>query len=104
MLLGLGEDGHTASLFPGSSALNETLRLVATTYVERLKAHRLTLTLPVTNAAGQILFLVSGQSKAAVAKALLSSESAAKDHPAAKVKPIDGRLTWLMTQDAADPV
>jgi 6-phosphogluconolactonase len=103
ILLGLGEDGHTASLFPGSSALNEHNRLVATVYVQRLKAHRLTLTLSVINAAGQILFLVSGQSKAAVAKAILSSDSAAKDYPAARVKPIDGRLTWLMTQDAAGP-
>jgi len=104
ILLGLGEDGHTASLFPGSSALNEHNRLVATVYVQRLKAHRLTLTLSVINAAGQILFLVSGQSKAAVAKAILSSDSAAKDYPAARVKPIDGRLTWLMTQDAVGPV
>jgi len=55
ILLGLGEDGHTASLFPGSAALNENQRLVATIYVEKLKAQRLTLTLPVINAAAQII-------------------------------------------------
>lgn len=101
ILLGLGEDGHTASLFPGSTAFNERERLVATTYVERLKAHRLTLTLPVINAAAQVTFLVSGQSKSAVVKKILGGDSPWANYPAAQVAPVDGRLTWLVTADAA---
>ena len=101
IFLGLGEDGHTASLFPGSPALDEQNRLVATVYVERLKAYRLTLTLPVINAASQIIFLVSGPSKSAVVKELLSAGVKPQDYPAAKVKPAHGHLTWLITRDAA---
>ena len=101
ILLGLGEDGHTASLFPGSAAVNERQRWVATVYVERLKAHRLTLTLPVINAAAQVTFLVSGQSKSAVVKEILGKNPAPANYPAALVAPADGRLTWFITADAA---
>jgi 6-phosphogluconolactonase len=65
-LLGLGEDGHTASRFPGSVTLRDQEHLVATAYVERLKAHRLTITLPVINGGAQVSFLVSGESKSAI--------------------------------------
>jgi 6-phosphogluconolactonase len=99
--LGLGEDSHTASLFPGSAALNERQQWVATAYVERLKAHRLTLTLPVINAAAQVTFLVSGQSKSAVVKEILGKDSASTNYPAAQVVPADGRVTWFVTADAA---
>ena len=101
VLLGLGEDGHTASLFPGSAALNETTRWVATSYVERLHAHRLTLTLPVIDAAAQVSFLVAGQSKSAIVKALLGKESNSTQYPAGRVRPVTGELTWFVTQDAA---
>ena len=101
IFLGLGEDGHTASLFPGSAALDEGKHLVATTYVEKLKAHRLTLTLPVINAAAQVTFLVAGQSKSAVVKEILGSDSHLCSYPATKVNPTDGWLTWLITADAA---
>lgn len=98
ILLGLGEDGHTASLFPGSDALRETERLVVACYVRQLGAYRLTLTLPVLNAAAHITFLVAGQSKAAVVKQILQGNS---ELPAAKVKAAKGRLLWLLTQEAA---
>jgi 6-phosphogluconolactonase len=102
ILLGLGEDGHTASLFPGSAALNEHNRLVATVYVQRLKAHRLTLTLPVTNAAAQVTFLIAGQSKSAIVQKLLWVDSGGAELPAGKVRPANGHVvTWLVTQDAA---
>jgi 6-phosphogluconolactonase len=100
VLLGLGEDGHTASLFPGSDALEETEHLVATSYVEKLKAHRLTLTLPVLNHAAEVMFLVAGQSKAAIVKSLIGPKAGSPDLPAARVRPYRGRLTWLITQDA----
>jgi len=102
--LGLGEDGHTASLFPGSAALSENQRWVTIAYVERLQAHRLTLTLPVINAAAQITFLVSGKSKRAIVKQLLGADADSSILPAAKVSPADGRLTWLITHDAAEEI
>ena len=104
IFLGLGEDGHTASLFPGSAALNEDKRWVAVAYVERRRAHRLTLTFPVINAAAQVTILVSGASKRAIVKQLLGTGAEAADFPAAKVRPVDGKLTWLITQDATGGV
>jgi 6-phosphogluconolactonase len=101
IFLGLGEDGHTASLFPGSTALEEKDRLVATAYVDRLQAHRLTLTLPVINAAAQVTFLVAGQNKVGIVKELLGSDGSTANYPAAKINPLDGRLTWLIAADAA---
>jgi 6-phosphogluconolactonase len=102
ILLGLGEDGHTASLFPDSSALSETRHLVATTYVEKLNAQRLTLTFPVINNAAQIIFLIAGESKAAVVKEILTTEKC--DYPAARIKPENGQLTWFVTRDAATAI
>jgi 6-phosphogluconolactonase len=99
LLLGLGEDGHTASLFPGSSALNESARLVAPSYVDKLHAHRLTLTLPVINNGAQISFLVAGKSKASMVKEILRRETGG--YPAARIQPARGRLTWFITEDAA---
>ncbi|MGE5059163.1 MAG: 6-phosphogluconolactonase [Betaproteobacteria bacterium] len=101
ILLGLGEDGHTASLFPGSAALDETNHLVATAYVEKLKAHRLTLTLSVINAASQVSFLVSGASKSAIVKQILGATPARPDYPAARVNPANGSLTWFLDAPAA---
>lgn len=99
VLLGLGEDGHTASLFSGSSALMETQHLVAPTYVEKLDAQRLTLTLPVINNAARISFLVSGAGKAAMVRQILGTSSA--ELPAARIAPVNGQLTWFISQDAA---
>ena len=102
ILLGLGEDGHTASLFPGSTALGESSRLVSAPYVEKLHSHRLTLTLPVINAAAHATFLVSGASKAGIVKDILATDSGSSNYPAAKVRLAGGRLTWLIVADAAD--
>jgi 6-phosphogluconolactonase len=99
VLLGLGEDGHTASLFPGSAALNEQQRWVATSYVEKLHAHRLTLTFPLINHAAQISFLVSGASKAPIVEAIICDSN--DSLPAARIQPVDGQVTWFVTQDAA---
>lgn len=99
LLLGLGEDGHTASLFPESSVLIESARLVAPSYVEELGAHRLTLTLPVINNSAHISFLVTGKNKASIVNEILRREIG--DYPAARVQPVRGQLTWFITQDAA---
>jgi 6-phosphogluconolactonase len=101
IFLGLGEDGHIASLFPDSAALTENEHWVATVYVENLKAHRLTLTLPVINVAAQIIFLVAGQSKSAIVKKLFEADADGYELPAGKVRPANGIVAWLITQDAA---
>ena len=101
MLMGIGEDGHTASLFPESEALENREKLVVATYVEKLKAYRLTLTLPVINHAANSWFLVAGASKATVVSRILKADPASSPFPAARVAPVDGRLIWFITQDAA---
>ena len=100
-LLGLGEDGHTASLFPGSEALTETQRLVAANFVEKLNAHRLSLTFPVLNESAQIYFLVAGKNKATTVKELLGTHPTIAQFPAQRIQPVDGALTWFITRDAA---
>jgi 6-phosphogluconolactonase len=101
ILLGLGEDGHMASLFPGSEALKETKRLVVANFVDKLNAHRLTLTLPVLNESAQIVFLVAGKSKANIVKELLVTRPTIAKFPAQRIQPVDGALTWFITRDAA---
>lgn len=98
MLQGMGDDGHTASLFPGSTALGETRKWVAANLVEKLKAFRLTVTFPVINAARKVLFLVSGVSKADVLNKVLGGLSVG--YPVERVKP-HGELIWLLDATAA---
>lgn len=100
ILLGLGEDGHTASLFPGSAALAEGRRMVVAHYVEKLKAHRLTLTLPVLNNGAEVVFLVSGSNKAEMIKQILAGDGTSP-LPAARVRPFNRHLAWMVTRDAA---
>lgn len=104
VLLGLGRDGHTASLFPGSTALEEAERLaVATTAAyDGRPAERVTLTLPALNAARQVLFLVSGSDKAGAVQAALADGE--KPVPARRVRPDAGRVTWLLDAAAAGKV
>ena len=99
ILLGLGDDGHTASLFPGSEALQETRRLAVATYVEKLKSHRVTLTLPVLNHAANIFFLVAGENKTGILKDVLQRESS-KSLPARQIDPLNGRLVWFVDRAA----
>ncbi len=100
VLLGMGDDGHTASLFPGSDALNATDRLVAAPWVDALGAHRITLTVRALCDAGHVLFLVAGAGKAATLRAVLE-EGPTDRLPASLIRPEKGRLTWLVDQDAA---
>jgi 6-phosphogluconolactonase len=99
VLLGLGDDGHTASLFPASEALTEKSKLVTANWVEKLHTFRITLTLPVLNHAAEVVFLVSGANKAQVLSEVL--RPGAKEYPAQRVQPENGRLLWLLDQDAA---
>ena len=101
ILLGMGPDGHTASLFPGTTALQEKSHLVVANWVEKMKTHRITLTLPVLNAARCVTFLVSGTDKASVLRAVLEEDVPAEQYPSKLVRPAAGKLIWLMDRAAA---
>ena len=101
ILLGMGPDGHTASLFPGTAALQERSRLVVANWVEKLKTNRLTFTLPVLNAARCVIFLVSGIDKAAVLKTVLEDDVPGEQYPAKLVRPSAGKLIWMLDRAAA---
>jgi 6-phosphogluconolactonase len=97
--LGLGADGHTASLFPGTAALDETERLAVEVYVERLESWRVTLTLPVLNAARKVVFLVSGRAKAEIVREVIAGPDGG--YPASLVRPTGGSVLWLLDRAAA---
>jgi 6-phosphogluconolactonase len=98
ILLGLGNDGHTASIFPGSEVIHETKRLVAAPWVEKLSTYRITMTLPLLNNSGSVLFLVSGAEKAEIVKEVIEGP---KQYPAQFVQPANGQLLWMLDKDAA---
>ena len=101
ILLGMGPDGHTASLFPGTEGLKEKSRLVIANWVEKLKTHRLSFTLPVLNAAHTVAFLVSGTDKAPALNAVLEGNEPGEQYPSKLVQPKDGKLVWFMDRAAA---
>ena len=101
VLLGLGPDGHTASLFPHSPALAEETRWVAGNWVEKLRTHRITLTFPVFNAAAEVLFLVAGEDKQWALREVLRGKSPVQEIPARGVAPLSGKLTFLVDRGAA---
>jgi 6-phosphogluconolactonase len=101
VILGMGEDGHTASLFPGSRSIEETVRLAIPVYLGEPKKDRISLTLPVLNNADQILFLVAGVSKAAVLSEILGDGKRKGGFPAGLIRPAHGNITWLIDQEAA---
>jgi len=101
ILLGMGPDGHTASLFPNTAGLQEKSRLVIANWVEKLKTSRLSLTLPVLNAARCVTFLVSGTDKASVLKTVLEEDVPGEQYPSKLVQPTNGKLIWLIDRAAA---
>lgn len=102
ILLGLGEDGHTASLFPGAPVLRDRQRLIAATQSPKDPRNRLTMTLGVINRASMILFLVAGANKAGVVRSVLDPKTEAERQlPASLVEPEEGRLIWFLDRGAA---
>lgn len=99
LLQGMGDDGHTASLFPNTTALHERTRWVAANYVPKLDTWRITLTVPAINAADTILFLVAGAEKAPALQAVLYGPPQPETYPSQLVQPTSGTLHWLV--DAA---
>jgi 6-phosphogluconolactonase len=102
ILLGLGEDGHTASLFPGAASLRVTDRWVVAGPPGTLPppVDRITMTFPVLNAAREVVFLVIGEKKAEALRDVLEGQPSREDRPAAGVRPVDGTLTWLVDKAA----
>ena len=101
ILLGMGVDGHTASLFPKAAALHEQKRWVVAHHVEKLRSWRVTLTPRVINAAHNILFLVSGRDKARCLKEVLQGPYRPDELPAQVIRPESGRLSWMVDAEAA---
>ncbi len=101
VLLGVGSDGHTASLFPGVSALKEKKRWVVSVYIQKLKVHRLTLTLPVFNHAAQIIFLVAGPEKAQILRGLSTRYQKQTPPPFRLIKPHRGKAVFFLDKSAA---
>lgn len=101
VILGLGEDGHTASLFAGSPAIHEAERWVLATWIAKLSAWRITLTPLVINAAREVIFLVSGRAKAAALRRVLRGPCEPNQLPSQVIQPRDGELRWLVDADAA---
>lgn len=101
VLLGLGKDGHTASLFPGNKALTEKTRWVCSSRPLSGGPDRVTLTYPVINQAATICFLVTGTDKAGIVREIIEGHASAVPYPAEKICPVNGQLIWLLDQAAA---
>jgi 6-phosphogluconolactonase len=101
ILLGLGPDGHTASLFPHTEAVRERARWVVRNHVPKLNSDRVTLTAPILNQASTVLFLVTGADKASAFQAVLEGPADPERLPAQLIQPTSGRLIWLVDRAAA---
>jgi 6-phosphogluconolactonase len=101
VLLGMGPDAHTASLFPGSMGLNETKRWVIANWVEKFHTHRITFTFPVLDAARQVLLLVAGADKTDMLFEIFVTQRGKSAYPVQRVAPVDGIKAWLLDEAAA---
>jgi 6-phosphogluconolactonase len=101
ILLGMGPDGHTASLFPGTSALHEHGRPVTSNFVPKLDTYRITLTAPTINRAEQVWFMVVGEDKADTLVRVLEGEYQPQTYPSQLVRPQQGQLIWMLDEAAA---
>ncbi|MDT7042429.1 6-phosphogluconolactonase [Candidatus Nitronereus thalassa] len=101
VLLGMGPDGHTASLFPGTDAVHESTRLVVAPWVEKFQTFRITMTPALINHAYQVTFLISGGEKAQVLREVKEGPYQPDALPSQVIKPLSGHLTWLLDQEAA---
>ena len=101
VFLGMGSNGHTASLFPGTGAIFEQKHLVVASWIEEFKSDRITLTPPVINNAVQIIFFVTGTEKAATLKAVLEGQYQPDRLPTQIIRPTQGKVVWMVDQAAA---
>jgi 6-phosphogluconolactonase len=100
VLLGMGSEGHTLSLFPGTKALHEIQRIVTRNWVGKLYTERVTLTVPAANNAANIIFMIAGADKACALKAVLEGPYEPEQLPAQMIRPSHGTLSWLVDQAA----
>ena len=100
ILLGMGSEGHTLSLFPGTKALNETRRIVTSNWVGKLCADRVTLTAPAANNAANVIFMITGADKACALKSVLEGPLEPEQLPAQMIQPANGNVSWLVDQAA----
>jgi 6-phosphogluconolactonase len=101
VFLGMGADGHTASLFPGTTALEAGGEIAVATYVEKLQTHRVTLTAAAINRAAEVVFLIAGEDKAPALREVLVGARAPGQYPSQLIDPADGRLLWMVDEAAA---
>lgn len=101
VLLGMGNEGHTLSLFPGTKALGETQKIVTRNWVGKLYTERVTLTARAANNAANIIFMVAGADKACALKAVFEGPHEPEQLPAQMIQPVNGTLTWLVDQAAS---
>jgi 6-phosphogluconolactonase len=101
VMLGMGPDGHTASLFPGTKALQEKKRLVVSNWVGKFYTWRITMTAPVLNNAALVMFTAHGDDKSAPLKAVLEGPFEPEQLPSQLIRPANGRLLWLVDKTAA---
>jgi 6-phosphogluconolactonase len=99
VLLGIGDDGHTASIFPRTDILQEQHRWVAPVYVPKFESWRISLTLPALNAARKVIFLVTGEDKAAIVQKILEADDPSESYPAQLIQP-SGDVIWLLDEQA----
>lgn len=99
IFLGMGADGHTASLFPETFALKEDKRIVTENFVPKFETYRLTFSFPAINNARNVIFLIAGEDKARILKEVLESEET--KYPSQRVQPKDGKLVFLLDEKAA---
>ena len=95
ILLGVGEDGHTASLFPDTAALGETTQRIVANYVPKLKSWRITFTYPLINCARHVCFLMNAKKQPALIENIITGDTR---YPAAQVNPTNGKLTWILSE------
>ena len=101
VMLGMGDDGHTLSLFPGTSVIHEASKLATSFYLDAQKMNRITITAPITNKASVVCFLVSGKSKAPALKEVLQGKYKPDVYPSQCIKPLNGNLHWFIDEEAA---
>lgn len=101
LFLGLGEDGHTASIFPGSEVLHEAKRWVVAPWVEKFNSYRITMTLPVLNNGKSVVFLVTGASKAEILRKVIKTKIKPDLYPVQAISPTNGAVSWLVDEAAA---
>ena len=101
VILGMGDDGHTLSLFPGTAVVYETSKLVVSYYLSVQQMNRITITAPITNKAAAVCFLVAGTGKAPALKEVLQGVYQPNMYPSQLIKPITGNLHWFIDKEAA---